>query len=114
MSKLARLVAQREGYGIPGAIPTTHLNPGDLLHSPHSQHVADAPDSVGKIDTAADGWADLERQLRLYAQRELTLEEMASDYWPEPANDTASCLEFICNGLPMPSTALVSAALEIA
>jgi hypothetical protein len=34
---LARLIAQEEGYGIPGAVPTRDNNPGDLHHSPHSQ-----------------------------------------------------------------------------
>lgn len=55
---LARAIAHAEGYGIPGAIPTVRNNPGNLK----------LPSSDGAITTfptAAEGWAALERQLRL-------------------------------------------------
>jgi hypothetical protein len=113
VSKLARLIAQEEGYGIPDSIPTLDDNPGDLRHSPHSFHALDAPDAIGKIDTAADGWADLERQLQLYAQRGLNLQQAIYEFAPESENNSAAYLDFICQGLGVPSTTSVAQALEI-
>jgi len=99
-SRLAELIAKEEGFGVPGAIPTTHNNPGDLRHSPHSTHTADAPNAIGQIDTPAHGWEDLERQLQLYAERGLTLRQVIAIYAP-PAdhNNTAKYLADICVGL---------------
>jgi hypothetical protein len=113
MSKLAQLIAKEEGYGIPGAIPTIRDNPGDLRHSPHSFHTADAPDAIGKIDTDADGWADLERQLKLFAERGLTLEQAIYEFAPPSENDSAQYLAYVCNGLGLDSSVLVSQALTI-
>ena len=113
MSKLARLIAQEEGYGIPGTIPTLDDNPGDLRHSPHSFHTSAAPDAIGKIDTPTDGWADLERQLQLYAQRGLTLQQAIYEFAPPNENNSQSYLDFICQGLGVPSTMSVALALEI-
>lgn len=112
MSKLARLMAQREGDGIPGAIPTTHNNPGDLLHANGETHPANAPNSVGSFPTPEAGWNALEEQLDKFSARNLTLAQMATIYWPEPQNDTASCLKFICDGLGLPGAASVTEALE--
>jgi hypothetical protein len=69
---LARLIAKEEGFGIPGSVPTRNHNPGDLRHSPHSTHTADAPDAIRITDNDEHGWEDLERQLRLDAARGLT------------------------------------------
>lgn len=113
MSKLAELIAKQEGFGIPGALPTRDNNPGDLRHSPHSQHDPGAPDAIGVIDTAADGWADLERQLQLYAKRGMTLRDMVSEYAPDNENDTTRYLNFICDGLACTADTPVALALEI-
>lgn len=114
MTKLARLISQEEGFGIPGTIPTTHHNPGDLRHSPHSEHSPDHPNAIGQIDTDADGWSDEERQLRLYAARGLTLREMITDFYAPPSeNDSERYLRFICEGLGLPDSALVSQALLV-
>jgi hypothetical protein len=113
MTLLARLIAQEEGYGTPGAIPTTHNNPGDLRHSPNSTHSATAPNTIGQIDTPDDGWADLERQLRLYAERGLTLEQAIFEFAPPEENDSEQYLNFICDGLGLPRNASVSDALKI-
>jgi hypothetical protein len=114
VTKLAQLIAKEEGYGIPGAIPTTHHNPGDLRHSPHSAHSADAPNAIGQIDSDADGWADLERQLRLYASRGLTLREMIIDYYaPKEENNSEAYLAFVCKGLGVTDDCTVTRVLEI-
>jgi hypothetical protein len=113
MSKLARLIAQEEGYGIPGDIPTTHDNPGDLRHSPHSFHAPDDPNGIGEIDSPADGWLDLERQLELYAQRGMTLQQAIYEFAPESENNTAQYLAFVCDGLGLSPSTLVSDALKI-
>lgn len=111
MSKLARLIAQEEGFGIPGTLPTRDHNPGDLRHSPNSVHDGD-PDAIGQIASDAQGWADLERQLRLYAMRGLTLDELVSQYAPPNENDTTRYLTFLCTGLGLGPDDLVSKALE--
>jgi len=110
----ARLIAEREGFNVPGSIPNRRNNPGDLRHSPHSSHEGEGPDDIGVIDTVADGWADLERQLQLYAARGLTIAGAIDEYAPpSDSNDTAEYLDFICRGLGLPPTALVSDALTI-
>lgn len=110
MTKLARLIGQEEGFGIPGAIPTTHHNPGDLEHSPHSAHVAGDP--VGRIDTDADGWADLERQLQIFADHGMTLRAAIYTYAPPEQNNSEQYLTFICDGLGCSPDTLVSEALK--
>jgi selenocysteine lyase/cysteine desulfurase len=114
MTLLARLISKEEGFGIPGALPTRDNNPGDLRHSPHSSHTPDAPDAIGKIDSVADGWADLERQLQRYAERGLTLAQMVEAYAPDSENDSAAYLAFLCKGLNLSPETPVAEALKLA
>jgi len=113
MTRLAQLIALNEGFGIPGAIPTVRNNPGDLRHGPHEQH-PNGPNDIGTVDTVEDGWADLERQLELYAHRGFTLRQLAYTYAP-PAdgNPTEAYLTSLTKGLGMPDTTLVSEALKV-
>jgi hypothetical protein len=97
--RIAELIAKEEGYGIPGAIPTTHDNPGDLRHSPHSFHAVDAPNAIGEIDTPADGWYDLVHELDLYATRGMTIAQAIYEWAPPNENNTAAYLSYIVNGL---------------
>lgn len=114
MTHLAQLIAKEEGFGIPGTIPAIRHNPGDLRHSPHSQHPG-GPDDIGTIDTAADGWADLERQLRLYAHRGMTLRQAIYEFAPPNENDSARYLRNVLEGFGGAVTAdtLMSVVLEI-
>lgn len=98
MTKLAQLISQEEGFFKPGTIPARRHNPGDLRHSPHSSHEGIGPDDIGIIDNDADGWADLERQLRIYAQRGMTLESAIYEFAPPAENDSAAYLKFIIDG----------------
>lgn len=113
MSKLAHLIAQEEGFNVPGSVPQRDHNPGDLRHSPHSFHTGD-PNGIGQIPDDADGWADLERQLHLYADRGLTLEQAIYEFAPPSENDSARYLAYVCNGLGCTADTPVSQALEIA
>lgn len=114
MTKLARLIAKEEGFGIPGSVPTRDHNPGDLRHSPHSQHAPDAPNGIGQIDTDEHGWEDLERQLMLYAKRGLSLRDMIINYYAPPGeNDSEQYLAFICQELGVDPSCSVERALEI-
>lgn len=113
MSKLAQLISQDEGFGIPNAKPTRDHNPGDLRHSPHSSHEGEGPNDIGIIDNDADGWADLERQLKLFAKRGMTLRQAVYTFAPPNENDTAKYLEFVCDGLGCEPDILVSDALKI-
>lgn len=114
MSKLAQLIAQEEGFNVPGSVPNRDNNPGDLRHSPHSYHSPQDPDGIGIIDNPADGWADLNRQLALYAERGLTIEQMVYEFAPPSENDSAQYLAFLCSGLKCDPQMLVSDALQIA
>lgn len=114
MSKLARLISKEEGFGIPGTQPTRKLNPGDLRHAPNASHEGEGPNDIGIEPTLAAGWADLERQLHLYASRGLTLEQMIVDYYaPANENNSAAYLKYICDGLGVNPDTSVADALEV-
>jgi hypothetical protein len=129
MTKLALLISENEGFGGVGNIPTRDNNPGDLRHSPHSSHAGEGPNGIGEIDTVADGWADLERELQRYATRTITTDPMTlkpcaprrmtmqdmAYTWAPPAdgNPTAAYLATLCRGLGMPDTTLVADALKV-
>lgn len=112
MSKLARLIAKREGFGIPNALPTRDNNPGDLRHSPHSLHSGD-PNAIGEIPTIAEGWEDLETQLQRYASRDLTVQQVIYKFAPPNENDTAAYLKFICDGMPCSPLDAVAQVLKV-
>jgi hypothetical protein len=97
MSKLAEAIAHEEGFYVPGSLPNRDNNPGDLRHSPHSFHTANAPNAIGQIDTVVDGWADLERQLARYAAEGLTVKQMVFDYAPPSENNSAEYLAYVCS-----------------
>lgn len=99
MSKLAQLIAKEEGFGLPGAVPTRDDNPGDLRHSPHSSHEGEGSNDIGIIDSVSDGWADLERQLRIYADHSMSLRAAIYAFAPPLENDSERYLDFICTGL---------------
>lgn len=111
--RIAELIAKEEGYGIPGALPTRDDNPGDLRHSPHSFHSPSAPDAIGQIDTPADGWADLVRQLQIFADRGLTVAQAIYEWAPPSENNTTQYLSYVASGLGCSSDTLLSQALQI-
>lgn len=102
-----------EGFYVPGSVPNRFNNPGDLRHSPHSNHDANDPDGIGHIDTPADGWADLEHQLELDAQRGKTVRELIYSYAPPNENDTERYLAFVCDNMPCSPDTTVAEALRI-
>lgn len=99
MTLLARLISKEEGFGIPGAIPTQRHNPGDLRHAPNASHDGIGANDIGIEPDDATGWADLERQLELYASRGMTIRQMVAAYAPDSENDAARYLAFLCVGL---------------
>ena len=111
-SRLAQLIAQQEGFGRPGAIPTVRRNPGNLRHGPNAQHPG-APNDVATYASDDLGWQDLERQLKLYAARNMTLRQMIAVYAPPVENNTSEYLEFVCDALAMTPDTTVRKALEI-
>jgi hypothetical protein len=98
MTKLAQLIAKEEGFFKAGALPARNHNPGDLRHSPHSSHAGEGVDAIGEIDSDADGWADLERQLQLDAGRGLTLAGAIYSWAPPSENDSARYLSDVIAG----------------
>ena len=118
--KLCQVLAKREGYGVPGAIPTVRNNPIDLKHSPHSSHVGIGPNDIGIIDNIEDGWADADRQVELWASRGESLATMVltiTGWTPTTGdiegNNSLSYLAFVCSEMGMDASALVSDALKI-
>jgi len=113
MSKLAQLIAREEGFYVPGSLPNRNNNPGDLRHAPGETHAGN-PNAVGAFDTVEEGWAALERQLGLYAERGLTLSQMVDSYAPpSDDNDSVQYLQFLCDGLGCTPDTLVSQALDV-
>lgn len=109
-TKLAQLIARREGFGIAGNKPTRDHNPGDLEHAPHIESWDGA---IGIEPNDDAGWDDLERQLALYAGRGMSLRSMIAIYAPPNENDTESYLQFICDGLACTPDESVTEALAI-
>jgi hypothetical protein len=109
-TRLAQLIARREGFGIPGDKPTRDHNPGDLEHAPH---ITGWDGAIGIEPSDDAGWADLERQLQLYASRGMTIRQMVAIYAPPNENDTASYLDFITSNLACTPDTSVSEALQI-
>lgn len=98
MTKLAQLIAKEEGFFTAGTLPQRNHNPGDLRHSPHSQHDLGKPNAIGKIDIDEHGWADLERQLQIDAARGMTLQEAIYLWAPPTENNTAKYLSDVIAG----------------
>lgn len=113
MSKLAEAIAHEEGFYVPNSLPARDHNPGDLRHSPHSFHTSADPNAIGQIDNDADGWSDLEHQLRLYASRGMTVEQMVYEYAPPTENNSPAYLAYVCKYVGCAPSTLVSDALEM-
>lgn len=113
MSLLARLIAKQEGFGIAGDVPTRDDNPGDLRHAPEASHEGEGPNDIGIIPTVAEGWADLERQLQLYAERGMTLEQAVYEFAPPTENNSAQYLAFVVAGGGWANDTLVADALKV-
>jgi hypothetical protein len=114
MSKLARVMAQEEGFYVTGSVPNRNHNPLDLRHSPNSSHAGEGANDIGIIDNDADGWADAERQLQLYASRGMTLQQMIETLAPPTENNTQQYLNFVCNQMAMLPETPVAEALKVA
>lgn len=97
-TKLAQLIAREEGFFTSGTLPQRNHNPGDLRHSPHSSHTADAPEAIGDIDSDTDGWEDLERQLQIDAGRNMTLQQAIYSWAPPSENNTEKYLSDVLDG----------------
>ena len=113
-TRAAQLFAHSEGFGIPGAIPTIRHNPGDLRHAPHTSHVGIGPNDIGIEPNDDAGWADLERQLQLFADRGMTIREAVYVYAPPGDNNpTEAYLNTICTRLGLGPETPMSIALTI-
>ncbi len=96
-TKLAKAFATQEGFFLKGSLPQRNHNPGDLEHAPGESH--DGTGIVGKFTDDADGWAALERQLQIDAQRGWTLDQLVHVYAPPPENNPGAYINSICQQL---------------
>lgn len=105
--RLMLAIAQQEGYGRTGKVPTRLNNPGDLMFAhqanakPHAITGAD-----GKVRTYAefakieDGFAALRRQIYLDRERGLTLAEFVRKYAPaSDGNNPSAYMKFLMGEL---------------
>lgn len=95
-TKLAMTMARFEGFFVQGSVPQRNNNPLDLRHAPEEEHLETDPNGVGWFATPEEGWAMGERQLELYAGRDLTIGEMIGEFAPVSENDTGAYLDFVC------------------
>lgn len=113
MSKLARVMAQEEGFNVLGSVPNRDHNPLDLRHAPNASHDGEGSNDIGIEPSDAAGWADAERQLQLYATRGMTLRSMVYTLAPPTENNSEQYLDFVCQQMGMTPDTLVSEALKI-
>lgn len=85
MTKLARAIAQQEGFFVKGTKPQRDHNPGDLKHGPR---ITGWDGEIGIEPSDDAGWSDLERQIQLDAERGLTLAQFIGKFAPPCENDT--------------------------
>lgn len=90
VSRLAQAIAKAEGYGLPNAIPTRANNPGNLkLGAPVLKGT-----EITQFATAAEGWAALEKQIRLmltgasaHYKPTMTIAEVGAKWAPSGDNN---------------------------
>lgn len=114
MSKLAEAVAHEEGFYVQGSLPQRNNNPGDLRHGNGEIHPDNQPNAVGSFETPEDGWAALERQLKLDSNRGWTVEQLIHSYAPSGPpdfNNTEQYLDYVCNYVGCEPSAKVSEVL---
>jgi hypothetical protein len=111
---LAQAIAKREGFGIPGTVPTRLNNPGDLMYAhqdgalPHGVTGTDGRLRVyAAFASVMDGWRALYNQIRLDAGRGLTLAEFIGKYAPATDhNNTSSYLSFVMHACQVQNPAM--------
>lgn len=112
-SKLADAIAHQEGYYVTGSLPQRNNNPGDLRHGNGEVHPDNQPDAVGSFPTPEAGWAALERQLVLDANRGWNVGRLVYTYAPPEENDSANYLAGLCSRVPCHPNDLVSKVLTL-
>ena len=111
IDQLAQAIAQMEGFNVANSVAQRNNNPGNLTASPYATGNVNG---YSVFPDVATGWEALNYQLGLYAQRGLTLEQMAAIYAPAPngssmttGNDPNNYLNFITGQLGVgPSTSI--------
>lgn len=96
MSTLAQLIANFEGWNKSGTIARANNNPGNLRAGPRA---VGNSSGFAVYASAADGWADLERQIQLDADAGFTLGSFIAKYAPPAENDTASYGSYLARQL---------------
>ena len=112
-SKLADAIAHEEGFYVAGSLPQRNNNPGDLRHGNGEIHPDNQPNAVGSFATPEEGWAALNRQLRLDAARGWTVQQLIYSYAPPSENNTEAYLDYVCKDVGCQPSDPVSAVLGL-
>ena len=107
ISTIASTIQQIEGY-YPGTLAYRNNNPGNLVYT-GQPGATRGTGGFAIFDSYQDGWNALQRQIQLYADRGLTIEQMMAIYAPasDPRNNPAAYAQSIAATLGVdPSTAL--------
>lgn len=112
-TKLADAIAHQEGWYVTDSLPQRNNNPGDLRHGNGETHPDNQPDAVGSFTTPALGWAALERQLVIDANRGWNVGRLIYTYAPTSENNSANYLNEVCTRIPCSPNDLVSDVLKL-
>jgi hypothetical protein len=111
VSALAQAIAKAEGFGIPGAVPTRANNPGNLkLGAPTLERTG-----ITVFKTPAEGWAALERQIKLILSGQsahynagMTIAQMGAKWAPSGDNNiTGAWASNVARALGVPTSATI-------
>ena len=120
LRKLAEAIAKEEGFYVPGTVANRLNNPGNLIFV--GQRDAVGHQIIGKdrkkrlfckFPTAEKGWAAMQRQLRLFASRNLTLLETIHKWAPaSDGNDPHSYAAHVAQRVGFPLDTPVQVIIE--
>ncbi len=108
LEQLKQALATFEGYFKVGSVAQRNNNPGNLRYAGQAGAIPDA-NNYAVFQTPEAGWAALQRQLMLYASRDMTISGMMQIYAPPSDNNpTKEYTAYIASQLGVPDTTKVA------
>ena len=97
MATLRELIANMEGWNKPNTLARRNNNPGNLRSG--SGQVGTDANGFAIFPNEETGWAALDRQIALDANRGHTLSSFLNKYAPPSENDTTNYLDYVSSNL---------------